>query len=211
MLELVLLVLTTASGICAFASNKKQKRLQLLLLSLSSILFTAHGIVEGLRLQMACVYLALPVLWIVFLFNKRRIARKNRIFLSSLSIICLLGTLFALYLFPVNTMPNPTGLYAIGTVSYELTELGRAELYGSEPGKDRHIRFQVWYPADSNKDGKLTKWLIDGRKVASGIPVLYDLPSFLLDHTALIKSHSYTGLSISDKDPKQFLAVPTFA
>ncbi len=199
-LELILLVLTTALVIWAFSSDKKHKGLQSLVLTLSSILFLAHGIVEGLRLQMACVYLALPVLWLVFLFSKKSITKKNKSFLISLSGACLLGTLVALYLFPVNTMPEPTGPYSIGTTSYELTEQERTELYGSEPGKDRHIRFQVWYPADSNKGGKLTKWLIDGRKVASGIPVLYNLPDFLLDHTALITSNSYSDLAISGKE-----------
>lgn len=200
MLELLLLILTTTLVVWAFARNKIHKGPQLLLLSLSSILFFAHWIVEGLRLQMACVYLALPVLWLALLFSKRRITRKNRLFLVSLSGACLLGTLVALYLFPVNTMPKPTGPYTIGTTSYELTEQGRAELYGADPGKDRHIRFQVWYPADSNKGGELTNWLIDGRKVASGIPILYDLPDFLLDHTALITSNSYRDLAISGKE-----------
>ncbi len=199
-LELVLLVLTTALVIWAFSSDRKHKGLQSLVLTLSSILFFAHWIVEGLRLQMSCVYLALPVLWLVFLFSKQRFTRKSRIFLVSLSIVCLLGTLVALYLFPVNTMPEPTGPYSIGTTSYELTEQGRPELYGSAPGKDRHIRFQVWYPADNNKDGKLTKWLVDGRKVASGIPEMYKLPHFLLDHMALIKANSYRDLAISGKE-----------
>jgi len=199
-LELSLLVLTTASVIWSFACNKKYKAQQLFLLSLSSIVFLAHGIVEGLRLQMACVYLALPVLWLMFLFSKKRKGRKKRIFLISLSVLCLLGTLVSLYLFPVNTMPKPTGPYTIGTVSYELTKQGIKENYGPEPHNDRHIRFQVWYPADSNKDGKLTNWLTYGRKVASGIPVMYKLPDFFLDHTALIKSHSYSDLEISNKE-----------
>ncbi|MBI9096004.1 MAG: dienelactone hydrolase family protein [Sphaerochaeta sp.] len=199
-LELLLLVLTTVSGIWTFSCNKKHKGLQLFLLSISSIVILAHGVLEGFRLQLACVYLALPVLWLIFLSSKKRIGRRKRIFLLSLSFLCLLGTLASLYLFPVNTMPKPTGPYTIGTVSYELTEQGREELYGPEPRKDWHIRFQVWYPADSSKGGKLTKWLTDGRKVASGIPVLYNLPSFLLDHTALIKSHSYSDLMISAKE-----------
>ncbi|NBK20857.1 MAG: hypothetical protein EOM68_02395, partial [Spirochaetia bacterium] len=207
MLELVLLILTTASVIWSFSSNRKYKGPQSLLLTLSSILFLAHGVVEGLRLQMACIYLALPVLWLIFLFSKKSITRKNRILLVSLSSLCLLGTLVALYLFPVNTMPEPTGPYTIGTVSYELTEQGRKELYGPEPRTDRHIRFQVWYPADSNKGGKLTKWLVDGRKVASGIPVLYNLPGFLLDHTALITSHSYRDLAISSKEQSYPLVI----
>lgn len=199
-LELVLLVLTTVSIIWSITCNKKYKKAQLLVLTLSSILFLTHGILEGLRLQMACVYLALIVLWLIFLFSKKSLGRKKRILLTSLSFLCLLGTLVSLYLFPVNTMPKPTGPYTIGTVSYELTEQGRKELYGPEPHKDRHIRFQVWYPADSNKGGKLTNWLIEGRKVASGIPVLYNLPPFLLDHTALITSHSYRDLAISTNE-----------
>jgi len=200
LLELALLVLTTLLVIWAFACNMKYKGWHLFLLSLSSIVFLSHGIFEGLRLQMACVYLALIVLWLIFLFSKKKISRKKRIFLISLSSLCLLGTLASLYLFPINTMPEPTGPYTIGTVSHELTEQGRKELYGPEPHDDRHIRFQVWYPADSTKGGTLTNWFVDGRKVASGIPVLYNLPDFLLDHTALIKSHSYSGLEISNKE-----------
>ncbi len=199
-LELLLLVLTTAMGTGAFVCKKKYKRAQPLFLTLLSILFILHAAIEGLRLQMACVYLGLPTLWLIFFFGKAPVNKNKRRVLASLSVACLLGTVVALYLFPVNTMPKPSGPYSIGTVSYELTEQGRTELYGPVPRGDRHIRFQVWYPADSTKGGKQTNWLVDGRKVASGIPMLYNLPSFLLDHTALIKSHSYTGLSISEKE-----------
>ncbi|AEV30112.1 isoform II [Sphaerochaeta pleomorpha str. Grapes] len=199
-IEFTLLALVFGSVIGSFAFNKKNKRRQAFLLVLSSIVFFAHGVVEGLRLQMGCVYLALPILWLIFLFSKKKISRKKQISVISLSLLCLLGTLLSLYLFPVNTMPKPTGPYTVGTDSYELTESGRKELYGQEPHLDRHIRFQVWYPADTKKGGKLTKWLVDGRKVASGIPVMYKLPDFLLDHTALVKSHSYKGLPISNKE-----------
>ncbi|MDY0288895.1 MAG: dienelactone hydrolase family protein [Sphaerochaeta sp.] len=199
-LELVMLVLTTALVIVTFVCNKKHARAQLFLLTLSTIALIAHATIEGLRLQMVCVYLALPILLLIFFFGKIPVGRNKRRVLASLSVACLLGTILALYLFPVNRMPKPTGPYAIGTVSYDLTDQGRVELYGPEPRGDRHIRYQVWYPADDDKGGKLTNWLVDGRKVASGIPMLYTLPPFLLDHTALIKSHSHTGLAISHKE-----------
>ena len=199
-IEVTLLALVLVSVLGSFAFPKKLKGRQAFLLVLSSILFLAHGILEGLRLQMACVYLALPILWLAFLSNKKNPSRKKQTSVIFLSLICLSGTFLSLYLFPVNTMPKPEGPYTVGTDSYELTEPGRKELYGPEPHLDRHIRFQVWYPADSKQGGTLTKWLVDGRKVASGIPVMYKLPNFLLDHTALVKSHSYKGIPISNQE-----------
>jgi predicted dienelactone hydrolase len=199
-IEVSLFVLVLVSVIWTFACSTKNKGKQILLLSLSSVIFLSHALMEGLRIQMACIYLALPVLWLVVLFHNKPLTKTKRRALFILFLLCLLGTLLALWLFPVNTMPKPTGPYVIGTNSYELIETGNKERYGTNHQIDRHIKFQVWYPADTKKGGKPTKWLLEGKKAASGIPVMYKLPSFLLDHTALIRSHSYEGLGLSNKE-----------
>jgi predicted dienelactone hydrolase len=198
--ELALLVLVTIAVIWALGTGGKNKKKELFLLGAATAVFIAHAFLEGLRIQLVCVYLAIPPLYLNLLLSKHPNKGKKRIALALLACLCLGGTLLALWLFPVNKMPTPKGPYAIGTDTYELVEPDRKELYGPKPGTDRHIKFQIWYPADSPKGGKLTNWLTGGKKEASGIPAMFKLPHFLLDHTSLVKAHSYTGLPISNKE-----------
>jgi len=170
---------------------------------LSTALLAAHAMTEGLRMQLLLVYAGV-LLFPILLYSqvsgtKTRWAVTSRrtYAIRSLWLLSVVITAAALWLFPVQKMPAPSGPYIVGTRTFEVTDTGRAELYGEDAGEDRRIRFQIWYPADTAENGVLTKWMYDGREAASGIPKLYDLPGFLLDHTALVDSHSYAGIPIS--------------
>ncbi len=59
-------------------------------------------------------------------------------------------------------LPAPSGPYAVGRVSYELTDLSRPEPLSASPHAYRRIMVQVWYPA--------------GRRATEGKPVAPYLP-----------------------------------
>lgn len=69
-----------------------------------------------------------------------------------LSILITLGSI-SLYAQNDSTkLPQPTGTYLVGTVTYEWTDVARNISYSSYPSDNRKIITQLWYPAtaDSN-------------------------------------------------------------
>ncbi|WP_374018944.1 hypothetical protein ABU162_04120 [Paenibacillus thiaminolyticus] len=61
------------------------------------------------------------------------------------------------YLFPVFTLPEPTGSYAIGTASYHLVDRSCEESYTDDKGDHRELMITVWYPADPDTAAKLPR------------------------------------------------------
>ncbi|MBI9108433.1 MAG: dienelactone hydrolase family protein [Spirochaetales bacterium] len=203
------LSLSIAALLCAawtFLPNPRKKNGLKFLIGAAVILFILHLLLEGLRWQMTLVYLSLAVLSSGFVLQKAGLfksaphSRRTSILLKIVSVIFLIITVLLLWLFPVHKMPVPGGPYKIGTISCEINDDDRLEIYGPAPGGPRRIKFQLWYPADKIEDGKLTKWMTGGRKVTTGIPKMYGVPDFVLAHTALINSNSYKGITVSEKE-----------
>jgi len=181
------------------------------------LLLIGHSYWEGLRWQMIFVYILVCISLVITIV--RAIKDKNQVqvpitkvdkpmvkvirtIVYSICILFMMITGFLLWFFPINSMPIPTGPYGIGTITYELTDNNRMEIYGDQPGTPRKIRFQVWYPADDVEAGQLTKWMNDGKTTTSGVPNMYGLPLWVLNHTALINSHSYSDVPISANESK---------
>ncbi len=200
---LVLAVITLSLIIHITDDQRRRSRILLIASLITTPLLVLHAMTEGLRIQMILIYAGVvlfPVLLCVqhgSTRNRKAGIHSRKPMIRSVLLLALLITAAALWLFPVQKMPAPSGPYTVGTKTFELTDTGREELYGEDKGKDRRIRFQIWYPADTAENGTRTQWMYDGRKAASGIPRLYNLPGFMLDHTALIASHSYEGIPIS--------------
>jgi hypothetical protein len=210
-LELALYILMIFVVIYSWvmSSSKKKSKWAKIWFVVAAALLIAHGWFEGLTFVygVVCVGMIVFIIQDIILKHKLRSNEtpstmvkvlRNLCFIVSFLLMILTGIL--LWLFPVNHIPVPTGPYDIGTVTYELTDTKRSEIYGDQPGEPRKIRFQVWYPADNIDGGELTKWMTDGKVVASGVPNMYGLPLFALDHTGLIDSNSYSGVPISDSE-----------
>lgn len=169
-------------------------------------LFVAHFVFEGLRWQMFGVYLYSLYLVYRFLFvrNKRLSigeAGEKKFPAIILAILLLISELLIL-VFQVNEMPEPSGDYNIGTISFDIVDEDREELYGEEAGEARKFRAQFWYPSDDVSDGVLSKWLSDGYEVSRQVPAQVGLPGFIFDYTGLIDSNSYENVLISSKEDK---------
>ncbi|MBU5443627.1 hypothetical protein [Paenibacillus sp. MSJ-34] len=68
-----------------------------------------------------------------------------------LSFLTLAATGVSVYLsllLPVFSMPEPTGSYAVGTISLHLTDESRDETFSADPNDKRELMVNVWYPAD---------------------------------------------------------------
>lgn len=121
----------------------------------------------------------------------------NRKKLIVVTTVALLLSSIAIWAFPLYEMPIPSGLYDIGTVTYDFTETERIEIYGDFKGEERRIKVQVWYPADSTEGLERVPWLEDGRIVARTLASEMNAPKFILDHTKDILSHAYSGAKMS--------------
>lgn len=85
------------------------------------------------------------------------------------------------------TLPTPTGQYAVGRVSYAMTDEDRPEPLSAKPNARRKIMVHVWYPAD----GVATK----GKPTAPYLPGFNEVRSRLRkgDVADMFRPAPYTG------------------
>jgi len=93
-------------------------------------------------------------------------------------------------LLPVPSVPPPTGPYAVGTVTLELVDDARAEIYADGAGAPRRFLIQIWYPALPERSDRRAPWMEDAGIVAPAIAGWLGLPSFFLDHLELAHTSS---------------------
>jgi predicted dienelactone hydrolase len=103
-------------------------------------------------------------------------------------------------LLPVPSVPPPTGPYAVGTVTLELADDARAEIYADGAGGPRRFLVQIWYPALAERSGRPAPWMENARIVAPAIAKWLYLPSFFLDHLELAHTSSYLDAPV---DPSE--------
>lgn len=112
----------------------------------------------------------------------------------------LLTLLFAIppILFPVNTLPIPSGTYAIGTMSEAWTDSSRNELFGPAPNAPREFVTQTWYPAAAGATGETADYLPQSKITGRTLATRLELPAFVLDHLALIETNSIENAPLAE-------------
>ena len=162
-------------------------------------------IIEGQRWQMYGIYLI--IVCMVFCHikadlkaSKKSMHMKRWIYITGIFMGVL--TLVLLVLFPVNDMQKPIGPYKVGTLTYDLTDESRTELYGDREGDARKIRIQMWYPANSDSKGPKAPWIQDGTIVPRQLLEGYNVPTFLYDNITLISSNSYVDAPLDSSISK---------
>lgn len=160
-----------------------------------------HLFTEGYRWQMVPLYIlfAVGAIWLYL----HPSGQPKSFFWFRWFGIGLFGLLLFIFvlpptLFPINTLPKPTGPYQVGTLSEAWVDEGRSEIYGKDPGGPREFVTQTWFPAADGAMGELADYLpqsrITGRRIANSL----DLPFFLLDHLDLIKTYSFVETEPAD-------------
>jgi len=144
-----------------------------------------HLALEGWRWQMIPVY-ALALLLVLRAAAALLGRREPGRLLSIVLLVLLLPAAALPALLPVPAISAPAGPFGVGTRSFELRDPARPELYS---GKDEARRFmiQVWYPADKGARGRASPWMSDASAFAPAIAAFMNLPSFFLDHLALVR------------------------
>jgi len=154
-------------------------------------------LIEGYRWQMLPLYLLAAGLFVFLLSGLIRPQRSERDLGWKSGVQVALGLLLtglaaALPLvLPVPHLPEPTGPYQIGTITLDLTDNSRLELYSSDPDAPRRFLVQVWYPAEPSEGAKQAPWMEHADQVAPAIAAWIDLPGFFLDHIRYARSDAY--------------------
>jgi predicted dienelactone hydrolase len=169
-----------------------------LLPAVALILTLIHFGAEGYRWQMIPIYILTAILGLSALV-KIRSASDWKPIASFLTLILLTVSTALPLLLPVPVIPTPSGPYTVGTRLYELTDESRREIYS---GRDEARRFmiQVWYPSEANPSREKAPWMANAEIVAPAIAGTIDMPSFFLDHLALVKVPAYKELEVAQTE-----------
>lgn len=178
---------------------KHPRPLWVRMLPAAALLLTlVHFAMEGYRWQMIPVYVLTAIAALSALIKLRSAADWRA--LGSYLLLVLLAVSTALpVLLPVPSIPAPSGPYQVGTTIYELTDSSRRELYS---GKDEARRFQiqVWYPAEPSPSDERAPWMNHADVYAPFISTYIQLPSFFLDHLALVKIPAYKNSRVASSN-----------
>lgn len=147
--------------------------------------------VEGFRWQMIPLYLTSIGLAIGdVIFIERDLKWSNRLARGIFGSAGILAAAAIPLLLPVPSIPPPSGGMPVGTVTVEVTDFDRDEIYGEAPGAPRRLMAQVWYPAREATPGEDDLWTDDWDVVAPALSRRMRLPSWFLSHTKYTHRHA---------------------
>ncbi|GCE29248.1 carboxylic ester hydrolase [Dictyobacter alpinus] len=157
-------------------------------------------LVEGPRWQMIPAYVLAVIflfVWLALVFVKlTRITnhiRIRRFVVRSAISLAIIGLALSAVLpnvLPVFQLPRPSGPYAIGTLTYDWTDVGRREVFSPDRNRRRELMVQIWYPAIQGSTTATAPYLSDADAVTTALTQLHHFPSALLDYLTYVKSHA---------------------
>ena len=175
------------------------------------LIATVQVLGEGPRWQMVPAYSLTVLLFLAWLLFYRTPAdkyaeqkRTSRL-VNSLA-IGLFGLLLAVSIalplvLPVFSFPTPRGPYGIGTVTYNMVDTNRQEVFTTDPNARRELMVQIWYPARKESSFLHAQYIQDSGAVATAEARLHNWPDFFLQHVKYITTHAVESESIADDKP----------
>lgn len=121
--------------------------------------------------------------------------RRRRRFLAGF--LALLLALLPLLLFPLPQLPAPSGPFAVGTFSFELSDMNRQEIFGERAGSPRTVVVRVWYPSDDPSGGVAAPWTEDIEPMVRAMARYGGLPAWMFGHLPLVRSNARWQASLS--------------
>jgi len=190
---------------CVFAPSDKRPRWVSYLPGLAILFVFLHLIFEGYRWQMVPAYGLTASLFLAtvrdFMLREAAPAKPPRLrrllmIVATVLALLILAVAAALpALFPVFRMPEPSGPHAVGTRYVYYVDEDRLDTYTPEPDDYREVSVQVWYPADLAGGEQPIRYM--QKEAATAFADFLDLPSFLLHHFALVRTHAYLNAEVA--------------
>ena len=107
------------------------------------------------------------------------------------------------YIFRPALFAKPTGKYAVGTVTYCVTDPNREEIFITDKHQARQIPIQVWYPAENTSRTNYAPYIPEATKVSEAISELLHIPKALLYPLQFKRSNALEKAPIS-KEKSQY-------
>jgi dienelactone hydrolase len=210
LLEILIAGLLFLAIVIRFIPSLREKMHLPYLSLIAALLIPIHLLLDGFRWQM----LPLFVFTLVFILfrlgqyylrsGKDHLIRNKILRIAGRVFIILLyfGALIFPLLLPIVHLPEPGGPFAVGTMSFRMTDHGREELFTEDSLDTRNLLVNVWYPAEGTEEMPVSRyWDKDGNtgKVYSESA---GMGTFWYTHLSLVKTNSYSGASVlSGKSP----------
>jgi predicted dienelactone hydrolase len=193
--EIILLVLDAVLLLWLLIPGRRPRYLLPVITAATVLVLAIHLVAEGFRWQMIPAYLLTLGLLLAVWVQRRSPSEKKRSAIRT-AVYTILGLLILLLVIalpavlPVPNLPEPTGPYAVGTTTYHLIDGNREEIYGDDPGGDREMMLQVWYPAEPGSSTTPAPYFDQLEVAAAVLAERLGLPSFFLGHLDLADTHT---------------------
>ncbi len=168
----------------------------------------AQLLVEGPRWQLVPAYALAGLLLLVWLWRtskpagrpaRRRWTRRLAVGLGvGLGILGLAVAAALPMAFPVFRLPQPTGPYAIGTLTYHWVDAARPEVFTADPNDRRELMVQLWYPAKGDPSAPRAPYIQDADVVAPALARFMKLPEFALGQLKYVTSNAVASVPVAD-------------
>ena len=148
-LEMLIIGVIFIALVVRFLPRCRKRSIHNILPFVAGLLIPLHVIVEGYRWQMVPIYvfaLGLIILSAIHLYfypNNEYVINNSiaRIVVPILTMSIFVFLILFPILLPIVDLPEPNGLYAVGTVSFRLTDNERHEIYTEHPNDSKIERF----------------------------------------------------------------------
>jgi len=207
LVEALILLAILVSVLAYLVPISRRARWLSLLPALAALLVVIHLVVEGYRWQMVPAYALAAIMVVGMVWGIRQAAEPRReapsrrrrilaLFGVALGLLVLALAAVLPSILPVFSLPEPTGPYAVGTQYFYWTDADRPDEYTADAGDFREVSAQIWYPAELSGDEKPIRYM--RWDAARALSRLWNLPGFLLDHFALVRTHAYLGVDVAE-------------
>jgi|AntAceMinimDraft_17_1070374.scaffolds.fasta_scaffold07140_5 acetyl esterase/lipase len=200
--EILLCAFSLLALILSFIKKYNNKSYFVLILLIP--LYVLNYNIEGFRWHMFGVYIysILIILSLVFTNqNNKKYSRINKT-IKVFSLISVSLSTILILLFGANPLPDIDGEYNVGTMSYDLIDVNRNEIYNNTENESRKIRIQIFFPVDDIRDGQIIMWHEDKAIPRAMIKFWTGLSAPLLDYSTQIETNSYENVMISEAEEK---------
>ncbi len=172
-------------------------------------LAVTHGLVEGIRWQMAPAYGTVIVLAVVRVVQwnaaearplRPRVPRRLVWWARALSLgiggLAIVGSATAALLFPVFHLPTPSGPHAVGTTTVALVDSSRKDPFADPSTDHREVVVQAWYPAPDSVHTRRERYT-EHAALGKALAHYLDIPRFVFNHLSLVRTHSWAGVPVA--------------
>ncbi|MFC3050675.1 alpha/beta hydrolase family protein [Kordiimonas pumila] len=116
--------------------------------------------------------------------------------------ICTFCAVLPFYFFPIFSLPEPTGSYAVGMQEYELVDESRKGVLGEDKDTARRIKVRIWYPAKTVAGLDKSLYWSRAQGLYQGVSLAKNFgePAFIYMHLSSVGTNSYEAAPIATTD-----------